>query len=94
MKVGGDTKMNYDSQIKNRVKRIEGQVRGLLKMMEEEKECRDVVTQMSAVRSAIDRSAALIVSENLEKCIREEKENGQSSEDLIKEAVNLLVKSR
>lgn len=86
--------MKYDSQIKNRMKRIEGQVRGLLKMMEEEKECRDVVTQMTAVRSAIDRTAALIVSQNLEQCIREEKENGESSEDLIKEAVNLLVKSR
>jgi len=86
--------LKYDSQIKNRMKRIEGQVRGLLKMMEEEKECRDVVTQMTAVRSAIDRTAALIVSQNLEQCIREEKENGESSEDLIKEAVNLLVKSR
>ncbi|MBP1950925.1 metal-sensitive transcriptional regulator [Virgibacillus litoralis] len=86
--------MQYDDQMKNRMKRIEGQVRGLLKMMEEEKECRDVVTQMSAVRSAIDRSAALVVSTNLEQCIREEKEDGETSEDLIKEAVNLLVKSR
>jgi len=86
--------MEYDSQIKNRVKRIEGQVRGLLKMMDEEKECRDVVTQLSAVRSAIDRTSALIVSKNLEQCIRDEKETGETSEDVIKEAVNLLVKSR
>ncbi len=86
--------MKYDPQTKNRVKRVEGQVRGLLKMMEEEKDCRDVVTQMSAVRSAIDRTAALIVSKNLEQCIRDEKENGRNSEDLIKEAVNLLVRSR
>ncbi|MFD1040228.1 metal-sensitive transcriptional regulator [Virgibacillus byunsanensis] len=86
--------MKYDDQMKNRMKRIEGQVRGLLKMMEEEKDCRDVVTQMSAVRSAIDRAAALVVSTNLEQCIREEKVEGESSEDLIKEAVNLLVKSR
>lgn len=86
--------MNYDDQMKNRMKRIEGQVRGLLKMMEDEKECRDVVTQMSAVRNAIDRTAALIVSNNLEQCIREEKQTGESSEDVIKEAVDLLVKSR
>ncbi|WP_102027657.1 metal-sensitive transcriptional regulator [Salirhabdus sp. Marseille-P4669] len=84
--------MNYDAKVKNRMKRIEGQIRGILKMMEEDKECRDVVTQMSAVRSAIDRTAALIVSMNLEQCIREDK--GENSEDLIKEAVNLLVKSR
>ncbi|UFT98390.1 metal-sensitive transcriptional regulator [Radiobacillus kanasensis] len=86
--------MKYDAQVKNRMKRIEGQVKGLLKMMEEEKDCRDVVTQMSAVRNAMDRTAALIVSMNLERCIREEQMNGQSSEELIKEAVNLLVKSR
>ncbi|GGM19342.1 hypothetical protein GCM10011351_01470 [Paraliobacillus quinghaiensis] len=86
--------MQYDTKIKNRVKRIEGQVRGLLKMMDEEKECRDLVTQMSAVRSAMDRTAALIVSTNLQKCIIEEKGNDESSEELIQEAVDLLVKSR
>ncbi|QTN00263.1 metal-sensing transcriptional repressor [Sediminibacillus dalangtanensis] len=86
--------MEYNAQMKNRMKRIEGQVRGLVRMMEEQKDCRDVVTQMSAVRSALDKTAALIVSTNLERCIREEQEAGESSEDLIKEAVNLLVKSR
>ncbi|GAE94864.1 uncharacterized protein JCM21714_4063 [Gracilibacillus boraciitolerans JCM 21714] len=87
--------MDYDTKVINRMKRIEGQVRGLIKMMDEGKDCRDVVTQMSAVRSAIDRTAALVVSSNLERCIREEKVNGgETSEDLIKEAVNLLVKSR
>ncbi|SFD44711.1 DNA-binding transcriptional regulator, FrmR family [Lentibacillus persicus] len=86
--------MKYESDVKNRVKRIEGQVRGLMKMMEEEKDCRDVVTQMTAVRNALDRTAALIVSQNLAECIREEKQEGESSEDLVKEAVNLLVKSR
>src|SRR5699024_4859946 len=86
--------MNYDDQIKNRVKRIEGQVRGLLKAMEEEKDCRDVVNQMTAARNALDRVVALVVSRNLEECIREEKDSEESSEDLIQEAVNLLVKSR
>lgn len=86
--------MDYDDQMKNRIKRIEGQVRGLLKAMDEGKECRAVVNQMTAARNALDRTAALVVSKNLEECIREEKEPGESSEDLIKEAVNLLVKSR
>ncbi|TMN23330.1 metal-sensitive transcriptional regulator [Lentibacillus cibarius] len=86
--------MQYESDVKNRVKRIEGQVRGLMKMMEEEKDCRELVTQMSAVRNALDRTLALIVSQNLERCIREEKMDGESSGDLVKEAVDLLVKSR
>jgi DNA-binding FrmR family transcriptional regulator len=85
--------MKYDAKVKNRLKRIEGQVKGLIKMMEDEKDCRDVVTQMSAAKSALDRTAALIVSTNLEQCIREEKQD-EDAEALIKEAVNLLVKSR
>ncbi|WP_174612744.1 metal-sensitive transcriptional regulator [Virgibacillus ihumii] len=86
--------MDYDDQVKNRMKRIEGQVRGLLKAMDEGKDCRQVVNQMTAARNALDRTAALIVSRNLEECIREEKESGGNSEDHIKDAVNLLVKSR
>lgn len=94
MNEGSHNDMEYDTQMKNRMKRIEGQVRGILKMMDEEKDCRSVVAQLSAARTALDRTAALIVSTNLEQCIREEKKSGESSEDLIKEAVNLLVKSR
>jgi len=90
--------MKYDAKIENRMKRIEGQIRGVMKMMKEEESCRDVITQMTAIRSAIDRTSALVVSQNLEQCIREEMENEgenkRSSEDLVKEAVNLLVKSR
>lgn len=74
------------------MKRIEGQVKGILRMMEEEKDCRDVVMQLSAVKSALDRTSALVVSKNLEICIRQA--DGENAEELINEAVNLLVKSR
>ncbi len=87
--------MDYDTQVKNRVKRIEGQLRGILKMMEENKECKDVVTQLSATRSAIDRTIGVIVSSNLIDCVRIGSETGEKTpEELVKEAVNLLVKSR
>ncbi|MBE4907515.1 metal-sensitive transcriptional regulator [Bacillus luteolus] len=86
--------MDYNDQIKNRVKRIEGQLRGILKMMEENKDCKDVITQLSASRTAIDRTIGVIVSSNLVECVKEANENGQNTEELVKEAVNLLVKSR
>jgi DNA-binding FrmR family transcriptional regulator len=86
--------MKYDDPVKNRVKRIEGQIRGILKMMEEDKDCKDVITQLSAVKSALDRTVGVIVSSNLVDCVRNANENGQDAEDLVKEAVNLLVKSR
>ncbi|MFE8700189.1 metal-sensitive transcriptional regulator [Cytobacillus sp. FJAT-54145] len=86
--------MNYDTQMKNRVKRIEGQLRGILRMMEEGKDCKEVITQLSAVRSAVDRTVGVIVSSNLIECVLEADKNGEKTDETIKEAVNLLVKSR
>ncbi|WP_227939485.1 metal-sensitive transcriptional regulator [Alkalihalobacillus deserti] len=86
--------MKYNDQMKNRVKRVEGQVRALLRMMEEEKDCKDLVAQMSAARNALDRTIGLVVSTNLEQCVRDQIDKGEDTEVLIQEAVNLLVKSR
>ncbi len=86
--------MEYNDQMKNRVKRMEGQLRGILKMMEENKDCKEVITQMSAVRSAVDRTMGVIVSSNLVECVVEAENNGEETDELIKEAVNLLVQSR
>ncbi|MBN2982277.1 metal-sensitive transcriptional regulator [Cohnella algarum] len=86
--------MNYDDDVKRRLRRVEGQVRGVLKMMEEKKNCKDVVSQLSAVRSAVDKAIAYIVAVNLEQCILEEKESGKDTSKLVQEAVELLIKSR
>ncbi|NGQ95924.1 metal-sensitive transcriptional regulator [Brevibacillus sp. SYP-B805] len=86
--------MEYTADMKNRLRRIEGQIRGVLAMMEEKKECREVVTQLAAIRSAVDRVTGLVVGINLENCIREELSKGNNPEQVIKEAVELLVKSR
>ncbi|MCL6574262.1 MAG: metal-sensitive transcriptional regulator [Bacillus sp. (in: Bacteria)] len=86
--------MEYTDQSKNRIKRMEGQLRGILKMMEESKDCKEVITQLSAVRSAVDRTIGVIVSSNLVDCVLEADKNGEKTDELIKTAVNLLVKSR
>ncbi|MGJ7922701.1 metal-sensitive transcriptional regulator [Neobacillus sp. LXY-4] len=86
--------MDYNDKIKNRVKRIEGQLRGILRMMEEDKDCKDVITQLSAARTAIDRTIGVVVSSNLIRCVKDAEIKGQNSEELVKEAVDLLVKSR
>jgi DNA-binding FrmR family transcriptional regulator len=86
--------MKYDVDVKKRLKRVEGQIRGVLKMMEEEQDCKDVVSQISAVRSAADKAIAYIVAVNLEQCILEEMEAGRDSSKMVKQAVELLIKSR
>ncbi len=86
--------MKYDDDMKRRLRRVEGQVRGILKMMEEQKNCKEVVSQLSAVRSAVDKTMALVVAVNLELCILEEQEKGGDTNKIVKEAVELLIKSR
>lgn len=86
--------MKYDKNQINRLKRLQGQLNGILKMMEEDKECKDVVTQLSASRSGIERLIGVIVSENLAQCVKDSVKNETDTDDLVKEAVNLLIKSR
>lgn len=86
--------MEYNENIVKRLKRVEGQVGGILRMIAEEKHCKDVVSQLSAVRSAVDKTIALIVATNLEQCLMEELASGGDTKKMVEEAVNLLVKSR
>jgi len=85
---------NYGEDIKRRLKRIQGQIGGVLRMMDEQKNCKEVVAQLSAVRNASDRAIAQIVAENLQRCLLEEQVAGRDTGKMVKEAVELLVKSR
>ncbi|CAH8716457.1 metal-sensitive transcriptional regulator [Paenibacillus thiaminolyticus] len=85
---------HYSDDVKKRLKRIEGQVRGVLRLMEEGKPCKEVVSQLSAVRNASDKALAQIVADNLQHCLLEEQALGGDTGKIVKEAVELLVKSR
>lgn len=54
--------------LSNRLKRVEGQARGLQKMLEEGRGCDEVLTQLSAMRSAIGTIATMLLVENLQSC--------------------------
>ena len=54
--------------IVKRLKRIEGQIRGLQKMVDGERDCEDIVTQLAAVRSAIDNVGALVLNNYINIC--------------------------
>ena len=88
--------MEYDDSAKHRLRRIEGQVRGVLNMMEQEKMCQDVVTQLSAIRSALDRVTLYVIGQNMERCLRDElqKPDGGMTDEVLKEAIALFMKSR
>jgi DNA-binding FrmR family transcriptional regulator len=61
--------------------------------MEEKKDCKDVIVQLSASRTAIDRTIGVVASSNLIEYVRRS-DDDQYSDVLLKEAINLIVKSR
>lgn len=86
---------NYTDSVKTRLRRIEGQIRGVLRLMDEGQSCKEVVAQLSAVRNASDKAIAQIVAENLHQCILAEQAAGNNDTGkMVQEAVELLVKSR
>lgn len=66
----------------NRIKRAQGQLAGVLRMLEEGRECGEVVTQLAAVSKALDRAGFAIVSSGLQQCLTDP--NGDRSADIEK----------
>ncbi len=58
-------------KIQNRLRRIEGQVRGLQKLLAEETpKCDEIITQFKATQSALDNAFSVLLNENLQQCIQ------------------------
>ncbi|GAA2128712.1 metal-sensitive transcriptional regulator [Nocardioides bigeumensis] len=55
----------------NRIKRAHGQLAGVLRLLEEGRECDDVVTQLAAVSKALDRAGFVIIASGLQQCLAE-----------------------
>ncbi len=60
---------NEMTPVINRIKRAQGQLSGVLRMLEEGRECEDVVTQLAAVSRALDRAGFAIVASGLQQCL-------------------------
>ncbi len=56
----------------NRLKRAQGQLAGVVRMLEEGRDCEDVVTQLAAVNRALDRAGFAIVASGLKECLAQE----------------------
>jgi CsoR family transcriptional regulator, copper-sensing transcriptional repressor len=80
-----------------RMRRIEGQVRGIAKMIEDDKYCIDVLTQVSAATKALEAVALRLLDEHLKHCVTEAvAEGGAAADEKVAEAsaaIARLVKS-
>jgi CsoR family transcriptional regulator, copper-sensing transcriptional repressor len=63
--------MNSNPELVKRVRRIAGQARGIEQMMEDGRECPEIVTQIAALRAAVDRLGYQLIMSNLRACLKD-----------------------
>lgn len=77
----------------NRLNRIEGQVRGVKNMLEEERYCVDILTQVSAIQSALNGFNKKLLSNHIKSCVIEELKSGDESVvDELCETIQKMMK--
>ena len=81
----GYIKEGDKEKLRNRLRRIEGQVRGLQRMVDEEVYCVDVLTQVASVVSALEKVGALVLRDHVEHCVRGSIERGEDADQKIEE---------
>lgn len=88
-----NTKHREEEELKklmNRLNRIEGQVRGVKKMVEKDVYCIDIITQVAAIQSALAGFNKVLLKEHISTCVVEDVKQGK--EDKVEELVNTLQK--
>ena len=77
-------------QLQNRLSRMAGQLNGISRMLEENRYCGDILTQVAAVESALQAFGYAILKEHMETCVVEEIQKGNTA--VVDEAVELVKK--
>ncbi len=86
----GYIKAKDKAKVQNRLRRIEGQVRGLQRMVDEETYCVDVLTQISSAVSALEKVGAILLKDHVEHCVRESIEKGENADEKIEELTDAV----
>jgi len=77
-------------KLQNRLRRIEGQVRGISRMIEEGKYCIDILTQISAVEAAMDKVALELLREHTRHCLMNDAVGPADREEKVSEVVDAV----
>jgi len=75
-------------EITNRLKRIEGQVRGLQRMVAEQRDCEAILTQLMAARAALDRVGLMVTDNFVEQCLVDAE--GELSRERVRRVLDLV----
>lgn len=74
-----------------RLRKIEGQARGIQRMIEEGRDCEEIIIQLTALKAAVSRACAAAVSGHLEECLLSEG-RGESIKDTLARASKMFMK--
>lgn len=77
-------------QLQNRLSRMIGQLNGISRMLDENRYCGDILTQIAAVESALQSFGYIVLQEHMETCVVEEVKAG--NEQIMEEAIELVKK--
>ena len=80
---------NEKSAIVARLKRIEGQVRGLIRMVEEDKPCEDIIIQIGSAKAALQKTGQTVLEEHLHHCVIKAVKAGDG-EEIIEKLIGAL----
>ena len=85
--------LNPDTKddLKKRLRRIEGQVRGVEKMLDDDRECREVLQQLTAIKSAVQQASLIVARTYACQCL-EDSADGKSQTALVDELMSVLGK--
>ena len=81
----------HRKNVLNRLRRIEGQIRGLERMVEQEAPCVDVLTQLSAATAAMKKTGIVIIQANMRRCINEATQDPDKTMDDFQEALSRYI---
>ncbi|MDO8567196.1 MAG: metal-sensitive transcriptional regulator [Dehalococcoidales bacterium] len=73
-----------------RLRKMEGQLKGIHKMVEEDKYCVDVLNQLSSIIAAAQKVAAIILKDHIQGCVNDALARSERSEDYVKELVEVV----
>ena len=76
-----------------RLRRIEGQVRGVQDMLEEERSCSEILQQLTAIRSAVQGASLVLLREYATDCLINAEEDPRQREYLVQDLIDLLGKA-
>lgn len=85
-----EKKVVTKKDIQTRLRRIEGQIKGIEKMVENDTCCKDILIQVSAVRAATNKVGAIVLENYAKGCLRAE-DDGKSESEKIEELVSNLT---